>query len=97
MANRLEAVRWDESANDLIEPLRGLSYVRGLRDNSYLTSSVTDSHRLNSPYILESKDHRFLSTFQSELRVLEKRPINRSVFAQTGRGPEGFWPRAFPP
>ncbi len=82
MANRLEAVCWDESANDLIEPLRGLSYVRVLRNNSYLTSSVTDSHRLNSPYILESKDKTFLSTLQGELGSLEKGPINRSILAQ---------------
>jgi len=82
MANRLEAVCWDESANDLIEPLRGLSYVRVLRNNSYLTSSVTDSHRLNSPYILESKDKTFLSTLQGELGALEKGPINRSILAQ---------------
>lgn len=52
MANRLEAVCWDESANDLVEPLRGLSYVKVERGNKYLTSSVTDSHHLNSPYIL---------------------------------------------
>jgi CRISPR-associated protein Csb1 len=82
MANRLEAVCWDDSANDLIEPLRGLSYVKVLRDQSYLTSSVTDSHRLNSPYILESKDKTFLTTLQTELGALERGPINRSVLAQ---------------
>ncbi len=82
MANRLEAVCWDDSANDLIEPLRGLSYVRVLRDNSYLTSSVTDSHRLNSPYILESKDKTFLTELQKEFGTLEKGPIDRKVLAQ---------------
>ncbi|MCS7026832.1 MAG: type I-U CRISPR-associated RAMP protein Csb1/Cas7u [Bryobacteraceae bacterium] len=82
MANRLEAVCWDEGANDLIEPLRGLSYVRVLREKSYLTSSVTDSHRLNSPYILESKDKTFLGVLQRELETLERGPINRRILAR---------------
>src|SRR5581483_10385427 len=56
MANRLEAVCWDDSANDLIEPLRGLSYVKVLlparnEKQEFLTSSVLEAHRLNSPYI----------------------------------------------
>src|SRR5438552_4011643 len=71
MANRLEAVCWDESANDLVEPLRGLSHVRVTRENKYLTSSITDSHRLNSPYILESKNQTFFNTLQGELGALE--------------------------
>ncbi len=90
MANRLEAVCWDESANDLIEPLRGLSYVKVTRkekngereEERYLTSSITDSHRLNSPYILESKDKAFFNALQSELGALEKGPIDRKVLAQ---------------
>jgi CRISPR-associated protein Csb1 len=92
MANRLEAVCWDDGADELIEPLRGLSHVRVLRDNSYLTSSVTDSHRLNSPYILESKDKAFLTTLQKELGALEKGPINRSIFLSTMWDP---WSMAF--
>lgn len=87
MANRLEAVCWDDSANDLIEPLRGLSYVRVLLratngEQKYLTSSITDSHRLNSPYILESKDKTFFNILQGELGALETGPINRKVLAQ---------------
>ncbi|MEW5826573.1 MAG: type I-U CRISPR-associated RAMP protein Csb1/Cas7u [Candidatus Latescibacterota bacterium] len=86
MANRLEAVCWDESTNDLVEELRGLSYVKveiGEGDSKkYLTSSVTDSHRLNSPYILESKDQTFFKALQTELGALEKGPIDRRVLAQ---------------
>ncbi len=80
MANRLEAVCWDESTNDLIEPLRGLSYVKVLREGKYLTSSITDSHRLNSPYILGDK--MFFTVLQGELGALEKGPIDRRVLAQ---------------
>lgn len=90
MANRLEAICWDESANDLIGPLRGLSYVKVMRkekngdrdEEKYLTSSITDSHRLNSPYILESKDKTFFNALQGELGALEKGPIDRRVLAQ---------------
>jgi CRISPR-associated protein Csb1 len=91
MANRLEAACWDDSANDLVDELRGLSYVKveiGESDGEgdgkkYLTSSVTDSHRLNSPYILEGKDQSFFKILQSELRALEKGPIDRKVLART--------------
>ena len=82
MANRLEAVCWDESATDLVESLRGLSYVKVMHEGKYLTSSVTDSHRLNSPYILESKDKTFFDALQQELGVLAKGPIDRKVLAQ---------------
>lgn len=81
MANRLEALCWDESATDLVQPLRGLSYVKVVQEGKYLTSSVTDSHRLNSPYILESKDKAFLEALQQELGVLAKGPIDRKVLA----------------
>ena len=82
MANRLEAVCWDESATDLVEPLRGLSYVKVMHETKYLTSSVTDSHRLNSPYILESKDKTFFEALQQELGVLTKGPIDRKLLAK---------------
>ncbi|MFB3854453.1 MAG: type I-U CRISPR-associated RAMP protein Csb1/Cas7u [Vicinamibacterales bacterium] len=87
MANRLEAVCWDEGTNDLVEELRGLSYVRvmiadGGGNLKYLTSSVTDSHRLNSPYILESKDRKFFEMLQDELGTLAKGPIDRKLLAR---------------
>src|SRR3954469_16062220 len=54
MANRLEAVCWDEAADDIAPELKGLPFVRvklaGLGDNS-TTSSLLEFHRLNSPYI----------------------------------------------
>jgi CRISPR-associated protein Csb1 len=86
MANRLEAVCWDESANDLVEELRGLSYVKVQinegANTKYLTSSVIDSHRLNSPYILESRDKTFFEKLQQELGALAKGPIDRKLLAR---------------
>lgn len=83
MANRLEATCWDENAADLVEPLRGLSYVRVENDGKYLTSTVTDSHRLNSPYILESKDRTVYEQLQKDLSGLVKGPIDRKALAKT--------------
>jgi CRISPR-associated protein Csb1 len=72
MANRLEAVCWDEAAGELAKPLQGLPYV-AVRDGSgrQLTNSVLEAHRLNSPYILEGKDRSFLDRLKDELGGLE--------------------------
>jgi len=50
MANRLESVIWDDAANDLVEPLRGMPYVRTSIDGT-TTDSIREAHRLNSPYL----------------------------------------------
>jgi CRISPR-associated protein Csb1 len=56
MANRLEAVCWDEVNNDVAPELKGLPYIMvklaGLGDGSDTTSSLLEFHRLNSPYIM---------------------------------------------
>jgi CRISPR-associated protein Csb1 len=68
MANRLEAVCWDEVADDWVGPLRGLPVVKVLNgDGQPLTNSVLEAHRLNSPYILEGKDRTVLDLLHSEL------------------------------
>jgi CRISPR-associated protein Csb1 len=82
MANRLEAVCWDAAAQDLVPELRGLSYVRVLQpDGSYLTSSVTEAHRLNSPYILESKDKSFFNRLKDETAPLAEGVDRRKLAA----------------
>lgn len=83
MANRLESVCWDETADDWVEPLRGLPYVRVLDEEGVLlTSSVLEAHRLNSPYILESKDKTFLDTLKEELGGLEGGRVDLQKLAQ---------------
>jgi len=65
MANRLEAVCWDEATDNLAPELMvqengqkvpGLPYVRvnlaGLGDGTDTTASLLEFHRLNSPYIM---------------------------------------------
>ena len=55
IANRLEAVCWDEVADDWIKPLRGLPVVKVLDSKgNRLTNSILEAHRLNSPYIANS-------------------------------------------
>lgn len=85
MANRMEAVCWDTPAAELIPPLRGLSYVRvEQKDGRYLTSSITEAHRLNSPYILEGKNKTFFKTLQAETSELgEKGPVDQRRLAET--------------
>ena len=56
MANRLEAVCWDETSDDWVAPLRGLPYVSVLDgDGNRLTNSVLEAHRINSEYIARAK------------------------------------------
>lgn len=84
MANRLEEVCWDKANDQLVGPLRGLSYVRvNNQDGDYLTSTITEAHRLNSPYILEGKDDSFAKQLKEDLSVLATGPINRKVLAET--------------
>ncbi|QDU39640.1 CRISPR-associated protein (Cas_GSU0053) [Maioricimonas rarisocia] len=56
MANRLEAVCWDEAEGDLVVPLNGLPYVKSTLPDGTVTDSIREAHRLNSPYIVNSKE-----------------------------------------
>jgi CRISPR-associated protein Csb1 len=57
MANRLEAVAWDDASQAPVKLFDGLPYVRVIHDGDgrYLTSSRTESHRLASPFVKDSK------------------------------------------
>jgi CRISPR-associated protein Csb1 len=84
MANRLELTLWDESANDVVEPARGISHVKVTRaDGSFLTDTVLEPHRLNSPYLLKASDRAFLDRLKADLGGLESGPVNRRRLAQT--------------
>lgn len=83
MANRLELMVWDEATNDVKKPLQGLSHVRINRpDGSFLTDTILESHRLNSPYLLEESSKTFFNTLQKELGVMTTGPINRRTLAK---------------
>jgi len=84
MANRLEACCWDEESTDLIEPLRGMPYVRVIdgQTGQILTNSILEAHRLNSPYILEGEDGRMLRQLQEELDTSAMQPIDARDLAR---------------
>ncbi len=83
MANRLEAVCWDEMQNDWIEPLRGLPVVH-VRDatGKHLTNSVVEAHRLNSPYILEGSDKTVLELLTTRLARFEQGRVDLRELAR---------------
>lgn len=84
LANRLEAVIWDAATQAPVAAAAGLSYIRVERKGGFLTSSILESHRINSPYLLESKkDKTFFNELKAALGGLEEGPINRRLLAQT--------------
>lgn len=83
MANRLELTCWDEVANDLRKELRGLSHVRIQRGGAFLTDTILESHRINSPYLLEGRDRSFFDELKNQLGGLEAGPIDRKKLAET--------------
>lgn len=87
MANRFEAVCWDDVAQKPVAALEKISYIRVERkakgkESKYLTSSISEAHRINSPYILEGSDDSFFKTLKSEFAVLTEGPIDRKLLAE---------------
>lgn len=82
MANRLETTCWDTSDNSPISALKGISHVTVNRKGKFLTDSMLEAHRINSPYMLEGKDRTFFDRLKSELGGLEEGPIDRKKLAE---------------
>ena len=59
MANRLEAVCWDEVADDWVPALKGLPVVKVVNGRGERrTNSVLEAHRINSEYIARSAEFK---------------------------------------
>lgn len=83
MANRLEAVCWDEADDDWVAPLRGLPLVKVMdAQGKPLTNSVLEAHRLNSPYILEGKDKTVFDMLKERLVGMEEGRVSFGELAQ---------------
>ena len=82
MANHLELTLWDPASNDLKEEFNGISHVRVLRNGHFLTDTILESHRLNSPYLLEGKDKNFFNELREEMDVMGTGPIDRRKLAE---------------
>ena len=81
MANRLETTCWDTATNKPVAALDGISHVTVTRKGEFLTDSMLEAHRINSPYLLEGKDRKFFDNLKAELGGLEEGPINRRKLA----------------
>jgi CRISPR-associated protein Csb1 len=74
IANRLEAAIWDNAADDLVAPLRGLPYVVATdAAGEPLTNSVLEAHRINSPYIYNAEG---FAAIQAAVGYDERKPFN---------------------
>ena len=63
MANRLEAVCWDEVTDDWVPALKGLPVVKVVNaGGESRTNSVLEAHRINSEYIARSKEFEKIKT-----------------------------------
>ena len=77
MANRLESVCLNDAEDDWVEPLKGLPLIKVVDKNKEpLTNSVLESHRINSPYILEGKDKTVLKILKEKLANMEEGRVN---------------------
>lgn len=75
MANRLEAVCWDEVADDWVLPLKGLPFIKVVRpDGAVVTNSVLEAHRINSEYIARTDEFR--NTVKKEIGFEKNRPFD---------------------
>lgn len=84
VANRMEEVCWDAAKETVVHELHGLPYVvvRKEADGPVLTSSILESHRLNSPYLLESSDTGFMQTLKNSLGGLETGRVDLRKLAE---------------
>ena len=82
MANRLEQTVWNAAANDVKDEFKGLSHVRVTRNGEFLTDTILESHRLNSPYLLAGKDKTFFNMLKEEVGVMETGPVDRRKLAE---------------
>jgi CRISPR-associated protein Csb1 len=91
MANRLEAVCWDEGSDEIVPELSGLPYISvnlvGLPGEGNKTSSLQEFHRLNSPYIMSgvtADEKAFADVLKPELGMVSV--AARPAAPRRGRG-----------
>lgn len=83
VANRMELACWNEASSELIEPLRGLPYIRVMSANDgELTNSILEAHRINSPYILGGEDRTVFDRLKKDAAGLEQGPVDIRALAK---------------
>lgn len=91
MANRLEAVCWDEAEDAIAPELKGLPFVRvrlaGIGAGEDTTASLLEFHRLNSPYIMGGMNGDgvpFADVLRSELGLATSPPKKATAAKNAG-------------
>lgn len=84
MANRLEATCWDTAANAPVAALTGISHVTVTHKGKFLTDSMLEAHRVNSPYVMFGRlaDTDFFDALGSRLQAFETGPIDRAAISR---------------
>ncbi len=83
VANRMELACWDDETDDLINALIGLPYILvKIPGGKKLTTSILESHRINSPYILEGTDKRVFDLLKVGAAGMEIGPVKISDLAK---------------
>jgi CRISPR-associated protein Csb1 len=82
MANRLEMTCWDDGTKAPVAALKGISHVTVTRKGEFLTDSMLEAHRINSPYLLEGRDRAFFDKLKAELGGLDAGPIDRKKLGE---------------
>lgn len=84
MANRLELTCWDDVEQRPVAALEGISHIRINRPGGeFLTDTMLEAHRLNSPYLLEGlESKKLVEKLKADLGTLEVGPINRRKLAE---------------
>lgn len=87
MANRLEATAWDQNVEQPADTFAGLPYVRVVHgdDDSYLTSSRTEAHRLASAFVKDATldGEGMRSVIRQRLDLRDDRPVAPRQIAQS--------------
>ena len=80
MANRLEAVCWDESTDALIPALAGMPFVQSTLPDGTKTNSLLEAHRLNSPYIVNASE---FAEIEKGIAFAKNQPFDRQALVKT--------------
>lgn len=80
MANRMEKVCWDSGNQKLKGILEGMPYVAAKLPDGTKTNSLLEAHRLNSPYIVNSKE---FDAIQQEIGFEKNKPFDHLRLART--------------
>lgn len=80
MANRLEAVCWNNAEGKIADALAGLPHVIVTLDNGQQTSSLQEAHRLNSPRIIHHPQINDTLIKEIGEPPLDTRKLAQSVF-----------------